>query len=294
MIGIALAVWNAGGQAQELEPGLYQNAPLRMNVAMAGYTYSAGNVVLDASLPIEGAHAKTHSVALVYLRTLGLFGHSAKVDVQIPMAWGDFEGTVAGVFRTRSPSGFADPRVRLSVNLLGAPALSRSEYAGYRQKTILGVSAQAVVPMGQYDAEKLVNLGTNRWAFRTEAGLSRTLTRWFLEASTGAWFFTKNSDYYGASSVTQQPLLFVKGDAIYTFKRGLWAAFSYGLANGGETSVNGAPAANLQTNNRVAATLALPIARATSLQLKYTSGVSTRLGADFDTYGAVLQYTWGS
>ncbi len=294
LIGCALAGWGGRGLAQELEPGLYQNAPLKMNMAAFGYTYSAGNVLFDATLPVEGAHAKTHTVALGYLRTIEILGHSAKVDVLAPIGWGTFEGYLAGVFRTRSPSGFADPRVRLSVNLLGAPALARKDFASYRQKTVLGVSAQVVVPVGQYDATKAINLGANRWAFRAEAGLSHTRKRWFLEAVGGAWLFTENPEYYGSSTITQQPLLFVKGDAIFTFKRGLWAAFSYGLATGGETSINGAPATNLQTNNRLAATLAYPLARATSLQIKYTSGLSTRLGADFDSYGAVLQYSWGS
>ncbi len=294
LIASALALWGGRGMAQELEPGLYQNAPLHMNAAVLGYTYSSGNVLFDATLPVEGGHAKTHTIALGYLRTIGIFGHSAKVDVQVPIGWGDFEGTVAGVFRTRSPSGFADPRIRLSVNLLGAPALERKEYASYRPGTILGVSAQVVVPVGQYDATKAINLGANRWAFRTEAGLSRTGKRLFLEAVAGGWFFTENPDYYGNSTVSQEPLLFVKGDAIYTFRRGLWAAFSYGLATGGETSINGAPATNLQTNNRVAATLAYPVTPVTSFQIKYTSGLSTRLGADFDSYGAVIQYSWGS
>lgn len=294
LVVIALSAWSGRAAAQELEPGFYQNAPLRMNSAVLGYTYSTGNILFDASLPVEGAHAKTNTVALGYLRTIGIFGHSAKVDVQVPIGWGDFEGYLAGVFRTRSPSGLADPRIRLSVNLFGAPALERKEFASYRPKTIVGAGAQIVVPLGQYDPEKLINLGANRWAFRAEAGASHTRGRWFFDAVGGSWFFTKNTDYYGGSTVSQQPLPFAKGDVLYTFRRGLWAALSYGLANGGKTSINGAPATNLQTNNRVAATFAYPIARATSFQLKYTSGVSTRLGADFDSYGAVIQHTWGS
>ena len=293
LIGSVLVLWGGRGLAQELEAGLYQNAPLRMNAAIAGYTYSAGNVLFDPSLPVEGAHAKTHTIALGYLRTIGVFGRSAKVDAQLPIGWGTFEGYVAGVFRTRSPSGLADPRLRLTVNLLGAPALERKEFASYQQRTILGVTTQVIVPVGQYDAAKLINLGANRWAFRTEVGLSHTRKRWFLEAVGGAWFFTRNSNYYGGSSVTQQPLYFVKGDVLRTFKRGVWAAFNYGIATGGETSVDDAPAASPQTNNRLGVTLALPVASATSFQLKYTSGIATRLGADFDTYGAVIQYSWG-
>lgn len=265
-----------------------------MNAAVISYTYSTGNVLFDAALPIEGANAKTHTVGLGYLRTIGVFGHSAKFDAQVPIGSGNFEGYVAGVFRTRSPSGLADPRIRLSINLLGAPALERKEFASYRPGTILGVTGQLVAPLGQYDPARVINLGANRWSFRSEMGLSHARKRWFLEAVGGAWFFTENSNFYGGSSLTQRPLYFVKGDVVRTFKRGLWAAFNYGLATGGETSVNNAPSGSLQTNNRIGATLALPVNRATSLQIKFTSGLSTRLGADFDSYGAVLQYSWGS
>ena len=294
LAAIALSAWGGRAVAQELEPGFYQNAPLRMNSAVLGYTYSTGNILFDAALPVEGAHAKTNTVALGYLRTIGIFGRSAKVDVQVPIGWGDFEGYLAGVFRTRSPSGFADPRLRFSVNLFGAPALERKDFGSYHPSTIVGMGAQVVLPLGQYDPARLINLGANRWAFRAEAGASHTRKRWFLDVVGGSWFFTENTDYYGGSTVSQQPLPFVKGDVLYTFRRGLWAALSYGVASGGKTSINGAPATNLQRNNRLAATFAYPLNPSTSFQLKYTSGLATRLGADFDSYGAVLQHTWGS
>ena len=281
------------GLAQELEPGLYQNAPLGQNSVTANYTFSTGNVLFDASLPVEGAQADLHSVGLGYLRTVGLFGRSAKIDVQVPVAWGTFEGYLAGAYRTRSPSGLADPRIRLAVNLLGAPALDLPQFTSYRQRTILGASLQIAAPLGQYDPTKLINLGANRWSFRPEVGLSHARGRWFLELIGGAWLFTENADYFGGSSLTQEPLYFVKTDVIYTIKRRLWASANYGLATGGETSVDGAPASNLQTNNRLGLTLALPVGRATSLKIIYTSGLTTRLGADFDSFGAGFQYGWG-
>ena len=60
-------------------------------------------------------------------------------------------------------SGFVDPRLRFSVNFYGAPALTLKEFAGYKQDLILGASLQVSVPLGQYDADRLVNIGTNRW-----------------------------------------------------------------------------------------------------------------------------------
>src|SRR5262245_38148180 len=91
----ALSVPSPAG-AQDLEPGLYLNAPAGMNVLVVNYGFSTGNVLVDSTLPVEGAHAKIHLIALGYLRTLDFFGRTAKLDVQVPLSWGRFEGVVAG------------------------------------------------------------------------------------------------------------------------------------------------------------------------------------------------------
>ena len=150
-----------------------------------------------------------------------------------------------------------------------------------------------LVPLGQYDPTKLINLGANRWSFRPEIGVSRSLRRWFLEMAAGGWFFTTNNDFFGGATFEQNALLFIKGDAIFNFRPGLWLSFNFGIANGGETTVNGEFAANLQRNSRLGSTLSIPIARRNSLKIAYTVGLSTRLGADFDSISVSYQYTWG-
>lgn len=278
--------------AQELEPGTYQNAPVGMNVVFAGYGFSTGNVLFDAALPIEGASAKVHVIPLGYLRTLDVFGASAKLDVQVPVTWAHFEGFVDGEFRTRSPRGLADPRVRFAVNLLGSPALDAPDFARYRQRTIVGAAVQLTLPLGQYDEDRAVNLGAHRWAFRPEIGVSHAAGRWILEAAGGAWFFTDNDDYFGGSMLSQRPLSFVKGNAIYSFRRNLWASASYGYAGGGQTRRDGALQNSLQRNTRFGATLALPAGRSGGLRIVFTTGVTTRLGADFDSIAVTYQYSW--
>ena len=286
--------WGGVSGAQELEPGLYQNVPAGLNAATLGYGFSTGNILLDTSLPLEDADAQIHSVLLGYVRTLGVGGLAAKLDVQAPVSWGQFEGTVAGVHRTRSPSGLADPRVRFMVNFVGAPALAGPDFAAYRQGTVVGASVQVALPLGQYDPARLVNLGSNRWSFRPELGLSRKQGRFFLELAGGAWLFTRNGDYFGATTLEQDPLYFAKANVIYNFRRrGLWLSVNYGRATGGETTVGGVAKQDIQTNDRAGITLALPAGRAGSLKLIYTNGLTTRLGADFDSWSAAYQRTWG-
>ncbi len=293
MVGVALLV-SFPVRSQDLEPRLYQNAPIGLNAIILGYGFSSGNVLFDTALLIEDATADVHVVLFAYLRTFDFFGRSAKFDVVLPFSDANFQGFLDGEFRTRNPTGIADPRVRLAVNLIGSPPLTGAEFKNYRQKTIVGASLQVAVPLGQYDNTKLLNLGANRWSFRPEIGVSRSLGRWFLEMAGGGWFFATNNDFFGGSTFEQKPLLFIKGDAIYNFRPGLWLSFNFGIANGGETTINGDFKANPQRNARLGSTLSIPFAPHNSLKIVYTSGLVTRLGADFDSISVVYQYTWGN
>ena len=277
--------------AQELEPGSYQNAPIGVNVAAASVVISRGNVLTEASLPIEGAQAEVEVLGLGYVRTLGVLGRAAKFDAQFPLTWADFSGVVAGEPLTRSPRGLADPRFRLSVNLLGSPALTIPEFAKYRQRAIVGVSLQVVPPLGQYDENRYVNLGSNRWSFRPETGISWGRGRFIFEGAAGAWLFTHNGNYVGRIQ-EQSPLYFAKGNAIVTFRRGIWGALSYGRATGGRTRVDGVETNSLQTNDRLGTTWLIPFTRRVALRIVYTGGLATRFGADFDSFSIGGQYTW--
>jgi hypothetical protein len=291
-IALTLTLGLADASAQELEPGTYQNAPVAMNVIFVGYGFSTGNVLFDAALPIEGASARVHLIPLGYLRTVDIFGRSGKLDIQLPVSWAHFEGFVEGEFRTRSPRGLADPRVRFAVNLFGSPALDAPGFAKYRQRTIVGAAVQMTLPLGQYDADRAINLGAHRWAFRPEIGVSHAAGRWIFEAAGGAWLFTDNNDYFGGATQSQTPLSFLKGNVIYSFRRSLWTSISYGVANGGETRLNDAVQNRVQRNTRLGATLALPVGQSGGLRILYTTGLTTRLGADFDTISVTYQYSW--
>ena len=111
-----------------------------------------------------------------------------------PVIWkGAYLGEPAEVGRF----GLGDPRLRLAVNLYGAPAMTPKTFASYRQGTILGVSVTVAPPLGQYDSTKLINLGTHRWSVKPELGVSRTFGRWVVEAMAGVWLFTDNTDFFG-------------------------------------------------------------------------------------------------
>ena len=115
-----------------------------------------------------------------------------------------------------------DIKVRLTYNLLGAPSLSFKEFASYQQDTIIGMSIQASIPTGQYDASRLVNIGTNRWSLKPAIGISKRISDYTFEFAADAELYTPNNDFYGDISRKQEPIYSAQVHALYTFRRGMW------------------------------------------------------------------------
>ena len=158
-----LAVANA--RAQDAEPRAYSNTPIGLNFLISGYIHAEGKMAFDPDTAIADAKFHSNTGVVAYVRSFDVGGQSAKFDMILPASSVAAQGLLNGQPREREMSGLGDPRFRVSVNLLGAPALSAEDFASYRQDLIVGVSLQVSAPLGQYDDTKLLNLGGNRWSF---------------------------------------------------------------------------------------------------------------------------------
>lgn len=289
----ALLLAAAGVSAQQLEPRTYGNLPVGLNFLIAGYTYSSGGLATDPAQPLEDAELKIHAPFLGYARSFDAWGKSAKADAVLAGACLSGTAQANGVPVSRDVCGALDPALRVSINLYGAPALSQEDFRSYRQDLILGVSLQVVAPLGQYDPSRLVNLGTNRWTFRPEIGLSKKLGALVVEAALGASLFTVNHDYFGGRTREQAPIRATQLHLIYEFSRGAWLALNANYYAGGRTTVDGVKQNDELSNSRLGVTLALPVDRHHSVKLYASEGISVRAGEDFRTLGLAWQYRWG-
>jgi hypothetical protein len=288
----ALAV--AAAQAQDLEPRSYSNLPRELNFLIAGYVYSEGGVATDPSLPLEDAEVEVSAPVLGYAHALDVWGRSGKVDLVLPYAWLDGSARLAGQTHERRVDGLGDPGLRFSVNLYGAPAMSLEEFASYEQDVIIGASVRVTAPLGQYDSDKLVNIGTHRWSIKPEVGISKAWGRWTLELSGAAAFYSDNRDFFGSQTREQDPLYSLQGHLVYGLGLGIWGALDATWYAGGETTIDGVERDDRQENTRVGVTLSLPVSRHHSVKLYATTGVYERTGTDFDTLGIAWQYRWGA
>ncbi len=295
-IAVALLLATAvPARGQSIEPRLFSNVPIGMNFVIGGYAHSSGGVLLDASVPLEDASVGVHSTFIGYSRSIAVAGRSAQIQGLFSYAWlsGEALFTPTGEVRTRDVNGLGDPSVRFMVNLHGAPALTAPEFRGYRQDLVVGASVQMTAPLGQYDPDSLVNLGTNRWTFKPEVGMSKALGDWILEATGAVSLYTDNDDFFGGQHRSQDPIYSAQGHVIDVFRPGLWTALDVTWYTGGRTEVDGVKGDDLQRNWRAGLTLAVPVSARNSLKFYVSNGVSTRAGGDFTLAGVGWQHHWG-
>jgi hypothetical protein len=197
-----------GSGAQDLDPRAYARIPVNVTILVAGVGYSHGGVLTDPTVPIQDLNAILESPSIAAGHSFSLFGKTAQATAALPFAWAQLSGTVSGVAQSTTRTGLGDMRLRFSILLLGAPAATPAEIAKAERRTIIGTSLTIVAPTGQYYPEKLINIGTSRWAFKPELALSQPVgNRWLFDLYTGLWLFTENNSFYpGSSSRTQHPM----------------------------------------------------------------------------------------
>lgn len=278
--------------AQELTPRAYWPAPKGTQLIILGNTYQTGDVITDPSLPVEGVRSRANVSFMGYQRTFDVLGRTTTLQLALPYATGTTTGTFEGDAARRDLQGIGDASATASINLIGAPSMDLETFQAFRAdpQPILAVGVKVVAPTGDYDSDRLINVGANRWASRLRLGYIQPLTHhWVLELSAGRWFFEDNDDFN--NQVRQQdPLTALDASLIYRIKRGTWLSLDGTHYYGGQSRVNGVEDPNLQRNSRVGVSFAFPLAKRHLLKLSYSDTIETKRGGQFKT--ATLNYVY--
>jgi hypothetical protein len=290
---LALAALAPAAHAQDIEPRAYSNAPVGVNFVIAGLVFTRGGLNFDNALPITGEHLESTNAVFAYARTLDFGGKSGKFDVIVPMTHLQGSAQYLGQPVERDIHGLGRPAFRVSVNLFGAPALRLKDFAGWKQDLIVGASLQLSPAWGQYDPDRLVNIGQNRWTAKAEVGVSKARGAWIWELQAAGTFFGDNDDFFGGHERSQAAIWSLQGHAIHSFASGKWLSLDATWFTGGRSTLDDVAGDDLQRNWRAGAILAIPVDRRNSLKLSASSGLWARTGNSFDALGVAWQYRWG-
>lgn len=289
MAGGFLLALGEKAYGQDLEPRRWTPLPPGMNVVGAAYAETRGDVFFDPVLLVEDAEVEGHTAVVSYVHTFAIKNKRARIDVIVPwhnMRWsGLLDGTPASASRV----GLADPWVRLSVILAGAPV---TETTPKSTNTVFGAAIAVGLPFGEYLEGKLLNLGQNRLIVRPQLGVLHTRGKWSYELTGSSFLYGDNDDFLVDSTLEQDPLHAVQSHVIRVFdKPGYWVALSAGYGWNGRSTVDGDRADDSRRLFLSALSAGMPIGKKQGLSLTYLRiRTNTNNGSDTDSLAIGWSY----
>ena len=293
-IAVALVSVSDRGYAQFTEAHSYDNAPVGVNEVELAYAYAHSNASLDTSLVVAGAKFNLNQGTITYTRYLGFLHHVSWLEASVPLA--GLGGSVSGTNIHSSATGAGDSSYAVTALLKGGPALSVAQFEEYKPTTTVGVSFTVTAPTGAYNANKLLNLGTDRWSFKPEIALSQPFgpeEKWQCDLYAHAYFFTDNTSYHGVEVLRQQPLPGLEGHVSYFFVHNAWASIDTLYSFRGETVVNGVKQNDAQKNFALGSEVNVSLNRQNSLVFQFAKALVHHNGPSITGFAVKYTYSWG-
>jgi hypothetical protein len=284
-LGIADAL-----RAQDLEPRSYTNVPVGETFLLVAAARSDGDLTPVPGSILDQAELTIDTGIVGIAHTFALAGNSAKAGAAAGR--GCYEGSAVflGEFVEGRRCEYLDPQLSFSWNFYGAPALKLEEFVGWQPGVVVGASLQLSVPAGTYNPENLLNAGANRWMVRPGIGMSHRIGRWSYDIMLSVRLFEDNDDFFNGQLREQDPLWNSQAHLIYRFDRGRWLSLNANWFWGGQTTVEGQKLDDRMENSRWGMTYSMPLTPHHTVKLYANTGVVTRVGNEFDTYGIAWQY----
>ena len=276
--------------AQDIEPRRWTPLPIGTHAIGGGYVHTFGDISFDPVLQAENVTLQLDALALSYVQPLKIGNRLGRLDLLVPYVNAKWDGLLRGDPTTVERTGFSDPRVRFSVNLIGPKALNAQEmmtyYAEHPSSTMLGASVAVTFPLGQYADNRLLNLGQNRFVIRPQIGFVHNWGLWSYEFTASVFLYTTNKDFFNNQERKQNPTLAAQTHLIRRFKNRMWASVSVGYGLGGQSIVNSQPNNDERGDFLTSFALGIPVTKKQSVKLFYLHSESVKaIGSDTDSLG---------
>jgi hypothetical protein len=206
-------------------------------------------------------------------------------------------GETPSVAFSQSSTGFADPSAQLVVNLFGAPPLKRNyDLIDYEPTLTVDAAVMLALPIGEYDDDKLVNFGLNRWFGR----IAFPVTYYFgafspgyrnsLELIPSVWLFGENDDFVG-QKLDNDPMLQLEAHLTHDFTRTFWGSLDVLYRNGFQSEIDSVEMGEEFEIGDIGLTLNYEVNSSFSIKTGFSSNVFGN--DDLNTSMVRMQFVYG-
>jgi hypothetical protein len=261
---------------------IFPNSKAEANLFMASYAYHF--TLLD----------RPSSVAL------NLLGGSADVDVDTNFAPSQFlpTGVTPGASFNQSATGFGDPTVQLDVNLFGTPPLiSTVDLLNYEPTWTIDAAVMLAAPIGQYDDDRLINMGQNRFFGRFALPMKYHFGAFApgqmssIELTPSVWLFDQNDDFLGRK-LENDPLWQLEGHVTHDFTRSFSGSLDMLYRRGFQSEIDGVEVGDELEVGNLGLTLNYQVTDNLAIRAGYSSNIFGDDGLDNSVVRLQLVYGW--
>jgi Putative MetA-pathway of phenol degradation len=280
--------------AQFAEAHHYDNAPVGVNQLELAYAYARSDASIDTSLVVADARFDLNQGTFTYTRYFGFLHRAAWVEASVPLA--DLSGSISGTNIQGSTTGSGDSSYAVTALLKGGPALSADQFTDYQPTTTVGVSLTISAPTGQYNSNKLLNLGSDRWSFKPEIAVSHPFgseQKWQCDVYAHAYFFTDNTSYKGREILRQEPLPGLEGHVSYFFVHNAWGSIDALYSFRGATVVDGVHQNDAQQSFMLGSEVNVSLNPRNSLVFQFAKALVHQNGPALTGFAVKYSYSWG-
>ncbi len=196
--------------------------------------YVVADASFDASVVLTG-----------FAQTFKLSDRAAFIAILVPAGRISSEVNLANQSTRINANGFGDPMLEFDVNVIGPKAIKNiPDLIRYEPGFSVDLLVDLVIPIGNYDNSKSLNLGQNRWYGRIASPIVWQLGPWVpsrrttLEFIPSLWLYGDNSDFVG-STLSTDPKFQLETHLTRDFHKDLWGSLDMNWMTGGKTSVDG-------------------------------------------------------
>ena len=267
--------------------------PVGVNVLVPTYLNLSGNYNFAESILVQDADITSDVFVLTYTRAFALADRYAQIWVNPIFGAVDGSGSVVNpstgntIALESDARGLGDLLVNFKVGLIGTPALKLPEFAAQPQTFQLSAFGSISAPIGEYDSDRPLNLGTNVWAFRLGVPMVLPFKLFekpaFFEFFPSVAFYTDNDDpTLGADVRAQDPLYMIESHFTYNFTPKLWGGLDLRYRYGGATTTDGISDENTQDVLGGGISIGYSFHPAISMQASCGQVLSEKDGSDLD------------
>ena len=315
-VAFALALPLISGPANAQDDGARTYWKGRSGTNVMSFQYLSMNLQASDTVQFDPSHfiypsadAEARIFIMTYARHMtlfnrpsvlsaNLFGGSVDVKFDTNITPPEFlpPGVVPGVSFSQSASGYGDPSVQLAVNLLGTPKIKTIfDYLNYEPTWTLDAAVMLGVPIGQYDADKIVNLGLNRFfgriafPFKYHFRVFSPGYRSSLEVVPSVWLFAENDDFVG-QKLQNDPMWQLEAHWTHDFTRQFFGSIDLLYRNGFQSEIDGVNIGSDVEIGDLGFTLNFQVTENVTIRTSFSSNVFG--DSDVDTSMIRLQFVY--